>query len=243
MAFSGLVAPTLATNVILPGMNFVSSLLPMGGRLGTDLGFVPNDGDQVLLWNGTGYSTNTYSTNSGWSLREPSVSVGEGFVLVTSYTNHWVQSYTACPPLFVVPANPLWTDTGIQVQSGDKVTFQATGEWNTGSGAPSCGPAGCYTCSGDPFLATSQSLGGSLIAFVGPSPYYCGTTNEWGNLNYFPQYTSANGYFPVGGAPNMTFTTDRAGELWFGINDDALYERDGDNSGAMSGIIQTNLGQ
>ena len=89
--FAGLVAPGLSTNVISPGTNFVSSIVPRAGLIQSNLGYTPNNGDQVLLWNGSNYSTNTYS--GGWSPTEPSLNIGEGFVLIASTANQWLEAF------------------------------------------------------------------------------------------------------------------------------------------------------
>jgi hypothetical protein len=135
----------------------------------------------------------------------------------------------------LVTAKPLWTDTGIHVNSNDIVSFPAAGTWN--GGPEPCGPAGLASGSWDPFL-TNVAADFSLIAFVGPNPYYWNGTNEWfyGNT-YFPQGASTNGYWPVGNA-NGVFTNNRAGELWFGFNDDARLQLTNDNSGFVAGYIQ-----
>lgn len=80
----------------------------------------------------------------------------------------------------------------------------------------------------------------SLIAFVGPNPLFFGTTNEWGNASFFPQTSSANGYFAVTNSQvtNWVFTATRTGELWFGFNDDAVAKDISDNTGFVSGQIQ-----
>ena len=109
------------------------------------------------------------------------------------------------------------------------------GLWNSGAG--SCGSNGLPSGSHDPFL-TNVAPDFSLIAFVGPSPYDWGSTNEWGNSNYFPQGASTNGYWPVGSTPHGQFTTDRSGELWFGFNDDAIDQVVDDNSGFVEGYLQ-----
>ena len=75
----------------------------------------------------------------------------------------------------------------------------------------------------DPFL-TNIAEDCSLIAFVGPNPYYWGTNYEWGNTSYFPQGASTNGYWPVGNAGGQFTNKGPAGELWFGFNDDAVTE-------------------
>ena len=234
--FAGLVLQGQSANAIVPGINYISSILPMAGRIHSDLCYNPNVDDKVLFWTGTGFSTNTYN-GSTWSLGEPVLGVGQGFVLVASKTNNWVTNFSACQPgLFcIVTANPLWTDTGIHINPGDLVSFLANGSWNGGAGQ--CGPCGLPSGSHDPFL-TNVASDFSLIAFVGANPYDWGTTNEWGNPNYFPQGASTNGYWPVGNAPNEQFTTDRGGELWFGFNDDAVDKVVGDNSGFVDGFIQ-----
>jgi hypothetical protein len=231
--FTGLIAPGVSTKVISPGTNFVSSIVPQAGRIHSDLGYNPNNGDKVLLWNRTNYSTNTYS-GSTWSLGEPSLNIGQGFLLVASQSNSWVQNFSFCQTnLFLVTANPLWTDTGIHVNSNDTVTFNASGTWTGGQGY--VGPGGLADGSTDLFLTNTVANHDSLIAFVGPNPYYAGATNEWGNGSYFPQ-TPGHGYWEVGTVEQ--FTTDRDGELWYGINDDALTESISDNFGALIGQIQ-----
>ena len=241
--FVGLVLQGLSANPIVAGTNYVSSIVPQAGRIQSDLGYKPNTNDQVLLWTGNGFSTHTYS-GSGWSSGEPVLNVGQGFVLVASQTNLWQQSLSACQPgFFVVPSNPLWTDTGIFVNSNDTVIFtNVSGIWNGGPDQGQVGPGGeidndAFDC----FLTTNLALHDSLIAFVGPNPYYWGTTNEWvyGNT-YFPQGANTNGYWPVG--TNGTFTTDRAGELWFGFNDDAVNLQTNDNSGSWPDKYRSPMG-
>jgi outer membrane protein assembly factor BamB len=234
--FVGLVLKGLSANPIVAGTNYVSSIVPWAGLIHSILNYNPNNGDKVLLWTGSNYSTNTYYTNSGWTSNEPVIGVGQGFVLVASQTNLWQQSFSACDTgLFVVPSNPLWTDTGFHLSSNDTVTFRASGTWDGGAGT--CGPGGLAGGGSlDPFLANAADF--SLIAFVGQNPYYWGTNYEWvyGNT-YFPQQSSSNGYWAVGSS-NGVFTTDRAGELWFGFNDDAVYKIVGDNTGFVAGQIE-----
>jgi hypothetical protein len=122
--------------------------------------------------------------------------------------------------------------SGIDPHSGnDVVTFNASGTW-TGLGNEYWGPGGAGATDSDTFVLASHF---SLIAFVGPNPYYSGTTNEWGNPAYFPQPSGANGYWEIGNAPS--FTTDRAGYLWFGFNDDAVTQSIGDNYGVVGGQL------
>jgi hypothetical protein len=89
----------------------------------------------------------------------------------------------------------------------------------------------------DPFLGTASDF--SLIAFVGPNPFFWNSTNEWGNGAYFPQGASTNGYYAVANSTgsNWVFTATRTGELWFGFNDDAVAKDKGDNSGFVIGQL------
>ena len=133
-----------------------------------------------------------------------------------------------------VPAYSLCSPAFLNAQSNDLVTFSRVSPraiWSTGYHGTSCTWTGCEYCSADPFL-TNIALGGSLIAFVGPNPYYWGSTNEWGNSSYFPQGASTNGYFAVGNS-NGVFRSDRAGWLWYSINDDAIGGDYEDNWGYM----------
>ena len=96
--FTGLIPPGPVTNRISPGINFLSSILPTAGRINTDLHYIPNNGDAVLLWTGTDYFTNTYWTATGWTSNEPSLKVGEGFLLIASQATNWLE--------FPPPASP-----------------------------------------------------------------------------------------------------------------------------------------
>jgi len=234
ISFGGLVFQGWSANPIVAGTNYVSSVVPRAGRIQSDLGYNPNTNDQVRLWTGSSFTNYTYS--NGWKPQEPVISVGQGFILVASQTNLWQQNFSACQPgiIYTVTANPLWTDTGLKVTNGQTVYFPAVGIWDGGTGT--CGPAGLAGGSTDPFLI--KAVDDSLIAFVGPSPYYWGTNYEWvyGNT-YFPQQSSTNGYWAVGSS-NGIFKTDRTGELWFGFNDDAVYTNIGDNWGFVAGQMQ-----
>ncbi len=133
-----------------------------------------------------------------------------------------------------VPANLLWTDTGVKVMKGQTVSISASGTWNTGNGE--CGPDGEDTTLSDLFLTPdAPSKHGELIAFVGPQstdPYQ----GNWGNGSFFPQPTGA-GYWAIGSS--ATFTVDRDGELWLGINDDAVSKVVDDNTGSLATVITT----
>jgi len=133
----------------------------------------------------------------------------------------------------VVTSNPLWTDTGRTINIGDTVSITATGTWTWADwyGAwfgpdGESGTAGSPTGSYDYFLYGANHA--ELIAFVGPDPYQ----GHWGDYNFWPQTT---GYWAVGSSGS--FVSDKAGELWLGINDDAATMDVGNNSGAVTASI------
>jgi hypothetical protein len=183
--------------------------------------------------------TNTYSSSTGWSGGEPALGLGEGVIIATSQTNNWVgNSPPACPFVVAVTANPLWTDTGIIVTNGSVIHFPAFGTWEGGDGFYNIGPDGASLFTSDAFITNAPQF--SLIAFVGPDPYrdYLGN-DRWGDSTYFPQLAQTaggtNGYWYMGS--NGSFTNDRTGKLWFGINDDAVGQKIDDNSDAVFGIL------
>jgi len=249
-SFAGLMPSGWVTNAIVPGTNYVSSMIPAAGLLQTDLQYKPNDGDTVGKWNGSSFNYYTY-TASGWSPGEPSLSVGEGFLLInhTSRTNLWVTNFSSgCQSgsgsgsgWVVVTADPLWTDTGLKVSNGQTVIFPATGNWLGYTGSSYYGPGGNGETNYDTFVNGPQY---SLIAFVCTNttppyntPYYSGTTYEWGVGSYFPQPSGSNGYWSIGTTLPLRFTSDRTGELWFGFNDDAVTQTISDNRGAVAGYF------
>ena len=127
-----------------------------------------------------------------------------------------------------VTASPLWTDTGLYMQAGNEALISATGTWSWGSipFLDSCGPGGTPgSTSSDVFIVGNR---GELIAFVGPNPYQ----GHLGDPNFFPQSV---GYWSIGNSG--TVTSDKAGELWLGINDDATSEDINDNSGSLPASI------
>lgn len=126
-----------------------------------------------------------------------------------------------------VPANPLWTDTGLTVSNGDTVTITASGTWNYGAGP--LGPDGYLPCCNwDLFMANPPALQGELIAFVGPDPYQ----GHWGDGSFFPRTT---GYWDIGSSGS--FISSTGGKLWLGFNDDAVSRAVGDNSGSVTASI------
>lgn len=132
-----------------------------------------------------------------------------------------------------VPADPLWTDTGLTVTNGQTIAITASGAWWTGSNTNQhCGPDG-DTSVGDEYdlflTSTAPSKHGELIAFVGPDPKQ---GDKWGTT-FFPQPVGA-GYWAIGSS--ATFTSDRNGKLWLGINDGAQSKAVGDNGGFVATV-------
>jgi hypothetical protein len=237
LPFMGLLAPEPATNLIAPGGSFLSSLLPKAGRIHTDLGFNPSNGDMVLLWQTNHYSTNTWLAATGWSSGEPSLRVGEGFLLLSSQTNNWAAPAPTCPSEIIIPSKPLWTDSCYTVTTNDIILLTSlTGSWSPDN-YTQVGPNGTNATVQVGFLTNTPWA--SLIAFVGPNPYLDDQgTNRWQDrTGYFPRPSGANYYFV--GAAGVFTNTLRPGKLWFGFNDDAVYgTTTDDNTGSVRGFLQ-----
>lgn len=128
-----------------------------------------------------------------------------------------------------IPANPDWTDTGIALSAGQTVTISASGQWSICPCFPTVGPdGGIYDYFHDEWQLFDLVDAGRLIGFIGPSPFQ----GEWGNGDFFQQ---TSGYLSIGSG--QTFAAPYAGELWLGINDDAITESAGDNSGQLETVI------
>lgn len=106
ITFVGTVPQGSLTNSIgSPGFTMLSSIVPQGGDLVTNLGLTNyNDGDQVYVWNnppGT-YVTSTVDLELGyegyldqWDSPDPVVAVGQGFwYYTTGGAISWVRSFS-----------------------------------------------------------------------------------------------------------------------------------------------------
>jgi hypothetical protein len=77
-------------------------MLPQAGGLQTSLGYSPKLGDQVYIWDATNYyPAYSYTTNRGgggpaWTTNEPSLQVGQAFLLLPAATNLWTRSFSLC---------------------------------------------------------------------------------------------------------------------------------------------------
>jgi hypothetical protein len=147
----------------------------------------------------------------------------------------------AAATLVTVNSNPLWTDTGVVVSTGQVwgITANPSDLWTWGgpyfdaAGDPS-GQAGQY--SWDRFLLAGRH--GELIGFVGDDPQSLVNTGTWGS----PLYFDTNGnqiidYLHVGDdavtPQGFVFTAATSGRLWLGFNDDAVSNTIGDNYGTV----------
>jgi hypothetical protein len=125
-----------------------------------------------------------------------------------------------------VPANPLWTDTGIALSSGQYAAISASGTWcwsHTFCNGPDGSPA-FQPLAYDEFEFFDAFDHGRLIAFIGMDPYQ----GQWGNYEFFAQ---TSGYVSVGSG--QTFTAPYNGELWLGINAGAVTESVSESSGHL----------
>jgi hypothetical protein len=137
----------------------------------------------------------------------------------------WLQPAQAGTNITVtVPANPLWTDTGVTLATTDlAVIHDAEGAWRWDWSSWWGGPEGDANAGkGDNFLTSVPKA--SLIGFVGASPSGAGQDDP--------------SFFAVGRA--SVSVSGRAGKLWLGFNDDAISGNTGDNLGSVTAIVSVN---
>jgi hypothetical protein len=70
-------------------------MVPVAGKIMTDLGFPATNGDKVYLYNTGGTYTCYSKTPTGWSPSEPIIAVGQGFFLDTVTNKTWSVVYDA----------------------------------------------------------------------------------------------------------------------------------------------------
>jgi hypothetical protein len=90
------------TNALTPGLNLISSVVPVTGQLDTTLGLVPSTGDTTYIYQPASQSYQGFKWNgSGWRVLSgnasaPTNTVGGGFwynVFAAGTTNNWVQYF------------------------------------------------------------------------------------------------------------------------------------------------------
>lgn len=128
-----------------------------------------------------------------------------------------------------VTANPLWTNTGIDVSINDFLSINPNQNDIWRGGGIDVGPSGTAINTWD--LFTSVSLHSSMIAYVGEDPYQ----GRWGDSTFFPQ---ESGYIGVNNG--VSFVSTESGRLWLGINDDAVSRGYSDNWGSITTSISVN---
>ncbi len=133
--------------------------------------------------------------------------------------------------IFTVTSNPIWTDTGIALSTGDTVSITAQASWTSGwyGGQVLLGPDGVPNTLNyyDDFLSSANNA--ELIAYVGSDPYQ----GHWGDGTFFPRST---GYWAIGS--NGGLTAAESGELWLGMNDDAVSKSISDNIGTAQATVE-----
>jgi hypothetical protein len=91
LTFVGTVITGTNNYPIVAGYQVVSPSAPIAGGIETTNGYVPSKGDQVLVWDGTGYISHKY-TGAIWTGGEPSFAVGEAFFLNAASNTVWTQT-------------------------------------------------------------------------------------------------------------------------------------------------------
>lgn len=98
------ISGTVTNKFVLPAGTYslLGSQIPYGGDI-TNLGYVANKGDSVLIYNGSGYTSYNYAPltkgganvwQSGGVQADPQIQVGQGFWLVPAVANTWVETFT-----------------------------------------------------------------------------------------------------------------------------------------------------
>ncbi len=92
--FVGLVREQQVFEIQANTTNYLSATLPVAGPITNITGYVPHNGDKIQLWNTTNQAFTTYSyISNAWSNGVPTLSVGEGFVLITTNTHTWTNTW------------------------------------------------------------------------------------------------------------------------------------------------------
>jgi hypothetical protein len=202
------------------------ALVEFGGgstALSNDMAARLNNGQHVVvLKNGQTIAGNFYDIGGTTPLRITvdtdsgrrdftSSEVGRIYLAPVGGSAGTAGAQPGAPGSVVVVANQAWTPTGLIVRRGETLTFQTTGEVQlSGDGNDKAHSAGAYSQrrpgAGAPL---PPELAGALVARIG------------------------NGQaFAIGNSTTVTMPAD--GQLFLGVNDDAL----GDNSGQFNVSIQ-----
>jgi hypothetical protein len=97
VTFVGLVREGQLAIPLAAGYSMVSSMLPEAGGIQSVLGYQPYKQDQVLFWNGNGFSLSTCTILNGnlrWSAGEPVLNVGQAVFMNTRTNEIWRVNYS-----------------------------------------------------------------------------------------------------------------------------------------------------
>lgn len=84
------------TNNIPTGYSVRSSMVPQAGTISTALGLTPVPAEVLYKYtSGSGYTLFTFDEfDLKWTPSEPSVGVGEAFLIYNPTGNNWVRNFT-----------------------------------------------------------------------------------------------------------------------------------------------------
>jgi hypothetical protein len=88
-----------ATNHLSPTTNYLSATIPEAGLITNITSYMPTNGDTIQLWNSASnkFVSYAYTSNSWGTNGVPALSVGEGFVLITTNAHAWTNTWEVCP--------------------------------------------------------------------------------------------------------------------------------------------------
>jgi hypothetical protein len=78
------------TYPVVAGYQIVAPSAPIAGTIDTTNGYKPSKNDKVLVWNGGGYATKTW-TGTTWVGGDAQLTVGQAVFLNASSNNVWTQ--------------------------------------------------------------------------------------------------------------------------------------------------------
>jgi hypothetical protein len=98
VTFVGLVREGTTSIPLTQGQfSFVSAPVPLAGGLQTALGYVPNGGGQIQVWNTALQNYTIYSyrrfSGGGWYPSEPTINIGQPFFVDSSTNNTWTLTF------------------------------------------------------------------------------------------------------------------------------------------------------
>jgi hypothetical protein len=95
VTYVGEVPQGALTTPLVAGFNLVGSKVPQAGKLQTDLGYQPADGDLVYQYGSGGYTVTQY--DGEWLPSEPALKVGEGIWIRKASAGNWTRNFSVNP--------------------------------------------------------------------------------------------------------------------------------------------------